>query len=740
MSSPAHVASSSVERQYIALVELARGLVVASDWSQFAEWVGSSLGSGQHPSTRVWAMVEDGVQELARCPGNSTLPVRDIRMLRRALRSGEPIETGDGHYLIGLHSRGAPVGVLEIGVESVDADLIWHAAPLISLAAASLALGGVGGTLLNGSGGALSGIDSVIGTFAAQAKLLLDHDRLSAYLITPDGRAVERFAVATSPVLPGEGVIVPFSEFGLRHVLQTNQALLSDDLAEDSRIVGREDRTIAQAGFHGLLSVPLRLGGQPFGVLNFVSHTRGFYREQDIELGQQVADQAAAFFENLRRQRDVRMWTIHAAAERERARLGRELHDTLLRCLPTISRGAREIFEQVKTSAPSLSQAARNLVDDADAALVETQRALVNLLPPKLESHSLEEVIERELALLEEVQQIDTVLVSRGDTRPLTLAVRRAVYRCLQEALSNIRHHTTAGRVEVTLNVGRDLTMTIVDDGGGFDPETAQSGSGLGVRFMRERAQSLGGRLLIDSAIGHGTTLTLELPDVRDAVDFEPPADPDLPAALNGVSLRVFVVEPHPLLLAGITHALEQRGDVRLIGRAATAAEAHSSIARLCPDVVLLDVDADEGQAHELMRRLKRIRPSTVIIGMSDTQAPASELDELGASGVISKELPPSELLQVIVAIASGNEAPGLVTPRSTRMNRRPHLTARERAILALVAAGRTNAEIGETLFLAPKTIERYVTNVVSKIGAHNRAHAAAIAVARGLVRLELPD
>ena len=164
----------------------------------------------------------------------------------------------------------------------------------------------------------------MVSDFAAQAGRLLEHDRLSAYLLTPNRQAFERFAVATSPIVPGEGVVIPFEELGLRHIVITNRALVSEDLAADPRIVGREDRVIARAGFHGLLSVPLRREGRPIGVLNFVSKTPGFYREEDIPIAQQIADQVGVFLENLRRQRQMRALVMQEATERERARLSRD--------------------------------------------------------------------------------------------------------------------------------------------------------------------------------------------------------------------------------------------------------------------------------------------------------------------------------------------------------------------------------------------------------------------------------
>ena len=95
---------------------------------------------------------------------------------------------------------------------------------------------------------------------------------------------------------------------------------------------------IAGAGFHGLLSVPLRVQGRPIGVLNFVSRTPGFYRDEDIPIGQQIADQVAGFIDNLHTQQRMRALISHEAAERERTRVGRDVYHVVAQNVPAIVR------------------------------------------------------------------------------------------------------------------------------------------------------------------------------------------------------------------------------------------------------------------------------------------------------------------------------------------------------------------------------------------------------------------
>src|SRR4051794_9553184 len=389
------------ERRYASLVHLAAGLAAATEWVQLAAAVSAGLGDGLDagPPVRLWSAGEDGPEEITRHPGAFAFARQRRRDLLRALAAPEPVDGADGSVICALRAGGAAPALLEVadGGEA-DRELLRHAAPVVAARVALLSAQDPSGPPAAGTD---EDVATVMGAFAAEAKRLLEHDRLSAYLLTPDGRAVERFVVASAPIVPGEGVIVPLAEFGLRHILHTNRPLVSADLAADARIVGREDRVIARAGYHGLLSVPLRRSGRPFGVLNFVSRTPGFYRDEDAAVAERLADQISVFIENLRLQQRARTWLRHASAEHERARLARELHDTLAQVMPDLAAGAGRLADRLRRSGPGASIDARGLAERARLAQVDVRRALLDLVPPALETHALDAVMRNELAQLE---------------------------------------------------------------------------------------------------------------------------------------------------------------------------------------------------------------------------------------------------------------------------------------------------------------------------------------------------
>jgi signal transduction histidine kinase/DNA-binding NarL/FixJ family response regulator len=728
-----------IERRYVEFARLARGVAAAADFKQLVSAVATAL---EQPfdetaplAVRLWAITSDGIEELARHAQGRDLPHIPQRELQRAAVRSEPTEPVAGRVLVGLHAGGMSLGVLEVDEDGSDLELLANAAAMVACGVGLLAGQGIGDVLpspvaVDGA----SDTASLMAAFASEAKRLLDHDRLSAYLLTCEGRAFERFAVATSPIVPGEGVIIPFEDVGLRHVVVTNRPLVSADLASDPRIVGREDRVIARAGFHGLISVPLRLGGQPFGVLNFVSRTVGFYDDHDVPIAQQVADQVSAFIGNLRAQERMRTLIRHEAVESERARVARDVYHTVAQTVPAIESIATALEQRLATSDEAASEEARRVRQLVRLELADVRRVVADLVPRGLDSQSLAEAIEASMAAFgggEPKAAVDL----EGDSSALSGAVRRAAYRIFQEAVANARLHAHAGRVDVSLRVDRDLELTVTDDGDGFDTDQAASAGGTGIPFMYERAQALGGMLTIDSAPRRGTTVKFQLVGVRDASEATArgPEEPRDARAPVPSTLRVFVTAQHALSRSGLVALLERADGIRVIGEAASGEQTRGQIRRLHPNVVLVDAHLAECEPERMVSELKEEVPDCAVLMLSDFETGReAEIYESGASGVLPKSVTGEELTEAVRTVARGAK---ITTFPSTGPEQGGiGLTSRERAVLALMTAGRTNAEIGATLFLATKTVERQVATISRKLGARNRAHAGAIAVARHLV------
>jgi signal transduction histidine kinase/DNA-binding NarL/FixJ family response regulator len=728
-----------LERRYLGLIELGRGVAEAADWGQLAAAVSRGLDAARPepaadpPGVRVLALTADGLDELGAHPEGHAFPHTPRRDLRRAMELAEPAAGPERGMLVGLHAGGVALGVLEVDDAAADGELIAHAAPLVAWRASMLAGQGVGDVLLSPlSVGGSSDAAELMATFASEARRELDHDRLSAYLLACEGRAFERFAVATSPIIPGEGVVIPFEDVGLRHVVIANRALVSSDLANDPRIVGREDRVIARAGFHGLLSVPLRLHGRPIGVLNFVSRTPGFYRDADIPIAQQIADQIAGFVGNLQVQERMRTLIRHEAAEQERTRVGRDIYHAVAQAVPEIERAGAELRQRVAQVDPGAAEQARRVQELARQAMADVRRAVADIIPRGLDAKSLEEAVRSTAEAIDDTG-LACHLDIAGDTTLLTGAVRRGAFRIVQEALENVRQHARARTVRVTVRCGRDLILTVEDDGTGFQLHEAEHGVGLGLRFMCDRAQALGGVLSVRSAPGSGTVVRFEVLGATTPGEHAPAGeDYEARGASTATALRVFVADRHPLMRAGLSRLVASAHDLRVVGEAATAEEARGLVRRLRPDVVLLDAALAQADGDALVRDIRAQAAGVAVVVMSESSTGReSALADAGASGFLLKLIDEAELAEAVRAVASGT---AVALPEPPASGPPTALTPRERTVLALMAAGHTNSEIGRQLFLATKTVERQLATIVRKLGARNRAHATALAVARHMV------
>lgn len=210
------------------------------------------------------------------------------------------------------------------------------------------------------------------------------------------------------------------------------------------------------------------------------------------------------------------------ANERLLVRLGFDLHDGPLQQVSALAQDLRLLREQLVVLVGSAhSETVVGRFADLESQLAELHRDLRDLAhslePRALLQEPLPEAVKRELAALRRRTGISTSIVVEGSFDALSASQRIALLRVLQEALSNVRHHSGGREVAVTLREEREgVCMEIRDDGRGFDPARvvpAEDGEGgIGLAGMRARVQLLGGRLQIESAPGGPTNVRATLP------------------------------------------------------------------------------------------------------------------------------------------------------------------------------------------------------------------------------------
>lgn len=199
----------------------------------------------------------------------------------------------------------------------------------------------------------------------------------------------------------------------------------------------------------------------------------------------------------------------------ERSRLAREIHDTLAQGFISITAH----LEVAGRSLPSDGAGRRHLEQARSTAregLTEARRLVRALRPELLESSSLPEALERLVGRFSQESGVPAGVTVAGEPAELPQELQVTLFRAAQEALANARKHAGASlsRFDMTLSYLGDLVLLDAqDDGAGFEPEAAfAADGGFGLAGLRERTERLGGRLVIESTPGEGTTLVVELP------------------------------------------------------------------------------------------------------------------------------------------------------------------------------------------------------------------------------------
>ena len=206
-------------------------------------------------------------------------------------------------------------------------------------------------------------------------------------------------------------------------------------------------------------------------------------------------------------------------------------------------------------------------------------------------------------------------------------------------------------------------------------------------------------------------------------------------------SIRIVVADDHPMFRAGVVASLAAQPDIEVVGEGASAAEAISLVEQHAPDLALLDI-AMPGGGLAAARDIGTAFPATrvVMLTVSEDEDDLLAAMKAGASGYVLKGAAASELVNVVRMVSAGEVyvAPGLAwgllremsKPKSAPLD---ELSAREREVLELVAAGLSNQEIGDRLSLAEKTIKHYMTSILSKLRVRSRVEAALLAYREGM-------
>lgn len=206
-----------------------------------------------------------------------------------------------------------------------------------------------------------------------------------------------------------------------------------------------------------------------------------------------------------------------------------------------------------------------------------------------------------------------------------------------------------------------------------------------------------------------------------------------------GKRIKVMLVDDHEVVRRGLRSLVETTDDLEVVGEASTVAEAVRQAQQSQPDVVVMDVRLPDGSGIEAAREIRAHRPATRVLMLTsytDERAVFASI-MAGAAGYLLKEVNGSELLAGIRTIGSGQSLldPAVTSAvlervrsggKAARDPKLARLSAQEDRVLALVAEGKTNAQIGLLLKLSDKTVKNYVSSVLAKLEVGRRSEAAA--------------
>jgi signal transduction histidine kinase len=369
-------------------------------------------------------------------------------------------------------------------------------------------------------------------------------------LVNPDRTAMEIAAIHgfhPSPRFFQRHRVIPLRPSVFATAVLEDQPVRSVDARTEPDRVGQPDGHPEVVTF---LGVPLRLSGATIGMIGVANRSTPYERAHE-DLITTYAGQVAIVIRNARLNEELEVANQHlervveertaelhaakdelaakaadlqavltdtvAAQEAERQRIARDLHDginqLLIGAMLELESSQQRLAAGNPTAARHAIASAQSIVKQVEA---EIRRVVHDLHPPVLDELGLPVALRRLADEFGRLHGIDCTVTVRGS--PRTQVSRRAaidLYRLAQEALHNVGEHAYAGSVELTLAVeDGEATLVVRDDGRGFDPESVRRSAdgNLGLTSMRQRAESRGGRLVIDAGPGRGTRVQAVVP------------------------------------------------------------------------------------------------------------------------------------------------------------------------------------------------------------------------------------
>jgi PAS domain S-box-containing protein len=368
-------------------------------------------------------------------------------------------------------------------------------------------------------------LDAVLEALLDYLGQFVPYDRARVLLVEDDARIVVRatrgFDDGQSCVATEETQANPINYT----VLTTRKSLLIPDTYEHP---GWEC-CVGEEHMRGLIGVPLVANGQVIGLCTLETTQARFFAEQHQSLAESLTAQAAIAIQNARLFEQVRVGRerlqtlsrrLVEVQESERRHIARELHDQAGQTLSSLMVGLRLLEEAADDNKAVVAHIA-GLKDTIDSVLESLHQLATDLRPASLDHLGLVAALRQHAEVFSRQHDLAVQFETVGlEGERLSPTVETALYRIVQEALNNVVRHAQATRADVLLERQGNRVISIVeDDGIGFDLVAAMQSGRLGLLGVQERAEMLGGTLVVESTPGAGTTLVVEVPYVHSYSD-----------------------------------------------------------------------------------------------------------------------------------------------------------------------------------------------------------------------------
>lgn len=301
------------------------------------------------------------------------------------------------------------------------------------------------------------------------------------------------------------------------------------------------DNICARAGFQTLISVPIAIQGHLLGEADLFYRAEPALTAEDRQLLESLVSHLASAMESLR----VAALEKEAVIAEERGLLARELHDSIAQSLVFLKMQAQMLREAIRREQPAETERILSELDAGVRECTSDVRELLIHFRTRTNQEDIEPALRATVQKFEHQSGLRAHLTIRGNGLPLSPDVQVQVLHVIQEALSNVRKHSGADEVWLDVDQTPSWCFEVRDQGRGFSFDDGDIGeTHVGLRIMRERAASIGAELIVESAPGAGTCITLALPLAlpmpgEPAADFSKPASAEqtvgpVPAAVVG--------------------------------------------------------------------------------------------------------------------------------------------------------------------------------------------------------------